>query len=65
MTSLGARFVERRVEDGPEMDEPPEENEPKDRGEAKLNYRDQKPALEQLPKTWNEETAKCCDDVAR
>ena len=46
------------------MDDPSEEDEPKDGRKAKLNDRDQEPALDQLPETRNEETAQRSDDVA-
>ena len=62
---LEPRLKERRVEDRPEMDEPPEENEPEHGRKTKLNDRHQKPSLEQLPETGNEETAQRRDHVAR
>ena len=62
--SLGARLVERGVEDRPEVDKPSEKDDPEDRGEDELNDRDKKPALEQLPEPRDEETAQCRNDVA-
>jgi len=46
------------------VDAPAQEEVPENRGEAKLDDPDAESALEQLPKTGNEEAGECGDDVA-
>ena len=62
--SLGGPFVKRRVENRPQVNQPAKENDPEHGRETKLNDRNHKPALNQLPEARNEETANCGDDVA-
>jgi hypothetical protein len=57
-------LVEGGVENRPEVNEPAKQDEPKHRRENKLKDCYQQPALQQLPESWNKETAERRDDVA-
>ena len=46
------------------MDEPSEEHDPQERGEDELDDRHEKSSLDQLPQSWDEETAQCRDHVS-
>ncbi len=61
---LSLSLEESRIENGPNMDDPTQKDEPQSSRQDKMKDGHEKPALNQLAKTWNEETSQSGDNVA-
>jgi hypothetical protein len=64
--SLGSmsRFPKRRIEAGPEMDEPAQKENPKNDPRNKEKDRGEHPPLDQLTEPRNEEAGEGCNDIS-
>src|SRR5260370_30187970 len=56
---------QRRVQDGPEMDDPTKQEEPKHARQNELNHGDEQAPLQQLPEAGHEEATERRNDVSR